>query len=70
MIFACDATPSEIDSTVDFAAGNLEDLSLIPKPPGEAGRHSTDGREGYNLRDALKWDDAFYQEIMVRTFVC
>jgi hypothetical protein len=48
------------DSPMDF-----EDEELIPKPPGEAGRHGNGERQGYNLKDALQWDAALYDEVMV-----
>jgi hypothetical protein len=46
---------------------NFDDALLIPKLPREAGHHSSDERDGYNLRDALDWNDALYLEVMVRT---
>jgi hypothetical protein len=71
---------SETPITVDFPEGNrsspgclqsgpslnFDDPSLIPKPAGEVGRRGNDERDGYCLRDALKWDDALYSEVMVR----
>ena len=53
-----------IDTTTDLRA--LEQtrpiVSLIPKPPGEAGRSSGSAR-GYSLHQTLQWKD--YREVLV-----
>ena len=79
MVFADEAAPS---SGTPFTANstdqsflppasdsslNFDNLLLIRKPPGEAGRSGGGGRNGYNLQDALGWDDSFYQDVKVRT---
>ena len=69
MVFPDEAMDTRLRHCADIPGDDLGNLSLIPKPPGEAGRRSKEGRDGYNLRDALKWDEAFYQEVMVRMFI-
>ncbi|KAL0060292.1 hypothetical protein AAF712_012915 [Marasmius tenuissimus] len=54
---------SDFSLNVPRDDSDSENLPMIPKPEGEAGRPR---RGGYNLEEQLKWDDKFMKQVKVR----
>jgi hypothetical protein len=53
----------EVEETVTPPEPAPKRVGVIPKPSGEVNRP---GNNGYNLREALKWDEETYGQLQVR----